>query len=241
MFSNLEQARNQAYVKDAIKYINKANKSAKSDDIELSTGSIVLYNSILQSTSSHSTIILKNGLLNEKELAKFGGRLIGSLFEQAQSCIEQLKTSKTAQLELNLQLVTMLDALTNAGGSDVKSRFTAQCQALLESNDSEFSSLIRARLQLYLAANFSRTSEENAVRSLAVAEYSKIDGRNAIRQQVHSILETSQEGNRLDVLKTILLSDSDSGLTVGQLLAVREMILQLKGRSLIIPQMMFIC
>jgi hypothetical protein len=169
--------------------------------------------------------------LSDKDLAKFGVRLIGGLFAQAERYIEELRRSKIANPELDLKLLAILDGLNNIGANDVRSRLTTQCQALLQSNTSEISAPMRARLQLFLASNYSTTSEEVVPRDLTVAEYSNIDGRNAIRQQVHSILKTTEEENYLVVLKTILLNDSNSGLKLGQLLAVREMILQMKGQS----------
>lgn len=165
--------------------------------------------------------------LRGKDVTKLEVLVQQSLFTQLQNSL-QLLSDEDAGWQTNFVIVTILDAFTALGLELDKVQDLKERVEHLRNGEDEYRIDLRGRFDAFLASQVT----ENLDLVFEGANSSTIFGRQSIEERARSAINAADSNGKLKMVSTVLLNSASSSPELGQLLALRQLILSVEGTNI---------
>lgn len=191
---------------------------------ESAFSSIALFEVVLGVIRANTEVLFRTEAIKKKDLSKVETLVEDSLFIQLQASLQEL-CDETAERDNDLAIVSILDAFTALGLDREKAREIQNSTQTIRNGETEASIDVTNRLNVFLASQ----TTEDLDNELGGTDCSSIHGRLSIREQTRSAMSADKDG-KMRLVTSILSGSTVSSLQLGQLLAVRQIILSVDGK-----------
>jgi len=150
-----------------------------------------------------------------------------SLFAQLQASLTDLSDDGDSDWDTDLAVVSILSAFVVLGLEQEKVRGLKEKVQDLRMGKSENGINIKNRLDAFISSQMIEISDDGL--AFEGADSSSIHGRLLVQEKTQLVLSTVDRDGKLRLVKSILSGSTGRLLELGQILAVRQIILSIDG------------
>jgi hypothetical protein len=233
MTANLDQARDRAYISEALDHLKKETKKNKIDGKtpkkKWCFSLVTLFEVVLTALRTKKTILNDLNIISNKDLARIVDKFNGSLLEQLQNLLQKpkkfMKAGKGDQMILSLDAT--IEALAAMDVDEANLAELADGVNTLISSLNETQQALAMRLETFMTSHALNPSK--SLRQNSEDEPSTVFGRQSIEEKANALTVEKNQVEKLEILKSMCERSSSPLTQLDRLFAAKIIIFSCDG------------